>query len=382
MIPVIDMHCDTIAAILERRRGVQDTGRSGAKSACREGSGAMSACQDGGSTKRTDQEDGGAKSACHDGGHYTCLRRNDLHLDLLRMKEAGYMCQSFALFTYLPGLQATGEDPFEHAKALSDLLDSEVAANADLIRPALTAEDIRRNFLEGYMSSLKTIEEGAVYLGDPENIRCFYDLGVRKSTLTWNFENELAYPNRVVTDPETGMRRMIPETVHGLKNAGREAVKLMEETGILIDVSHLGDAGILEILDIVDPHTPVIASHSNARAVTDFPRNLTDGMLRGIAEHGGVTGINFCAAFLTDDGKGLSRIDDMIRHIRHIQNTAGIDVIGLGSDFDGISDTLELNGAGEMQKLADALSLAGFTTGEIEKIFWRNVMRVYEEVLR
>ena len=126
----------------------------------------------------------------------------------------------------------------------------------------------------------------------------------------------------------------------------------------------------------------MIASHSNARAVTDFPRNLTDEMLRGIAEHGGVTGINFCAAFLTDDGKGLSRIDDMIAHIRHIQNTAGIDAIGLGSDLDGIGDTLELNGAGEMQKLADALSLAGFTAGEIEKIFWRNVMRVYEEVLR
>ena len=110
------------------------------------------------------------------------------------------MCQSFALFAYLPGLQATGETPFEYAKALSDLLDSEAAINADLIRPALTAEDIRRNFREGYMSSLKTIEEGGVYMGDPENIRCFYDLGVRKSTLTWNFENELAYPNRIVTE--------------------------------------------------------------------------------------------------------------------------------------------------------------------------------------
>ena len=353
MIPVIDMHCDTISAILERRRREQDTSQGGS-----------------------------AKPAGEGGTKLTCLRANDLHLDLLRMKEAGYMCQSFALFAYLPGLQATGETPFEYAKALSDLLDSEAAINADLIRPALTAEDIRRNFREGYMSSLKTIEEGGVYMGDPENIRCFYDLGVRKSTLTWNFENELAYPNRIVIDPETGMEKMIPETSLGLKKSGREAVKLMEETGMLIDVSHLGDAGILEILDIVDPHTPVIASHSNARAVTDFPRNLTDEMLRGIAEHGGVTGINFCAAFLTDDGKGISRIGDMIAHIRHIQNTGGIDVIGLGSDFDGISDTLELNGAGEMQKLADALSLAGFTTGEIEKIFWRNVMRVYDEVLR
>jgi membrane dipeptidase len=155
----------------------------------------------------------------------------------------------------------------------------------------------------------------------------------------------------------------------------------MEELGMIIDVSHLGDAGIWEILDIVDLHTPVIASHSNARAVTGHPRNLTDQMLRGIAEHGGVTGINFCADFLAEDGNAVSRIKDMVRHVQYIYNVAGIDAIGLGTDFDGIDDRLEINGAGEMQKLADALSAAGFTIGEIEKIFWRNALRVYEEVL-
>jgi membrane dipeptidase len=94
-----------------------------------------------------------------------------------------------------------------------------------------------------------------------------------------------------------------------------------------------------------------------------------------------VTGINFCADFLTSDGKGVSRVSDMIAHIEHIRNAAGIDAIGLGTDFDGIDDTLEISGAGRMQMLADALSLSGFTEDEIEKIFWRNVMRVYEEVL-
>lgn len=335
MIPVIDMHCDTISMISSRRLKGQDVG----------------------------------------------LRNNSLHVDLCRMKEAGYMCQSFALFTFLPGLQAVGEDPFEHAKELSGLLDDELSANADLIRPALSAADIRNNYREGFLSSLKTIEEGAVYNGDPENIRKFYALGVRKSTLTWNYPNELAFPNSMCVDPGTGKTRMVPETSRGLTRTGKEAVKLMEETGMLIDVSHLGDAGIRDILCLVDPHTPVLASHSNARAVTAHPRNLTDEMLRCIAQHGGVTGINFCAAFLSDDGKGISRISDMIAHIRHIQKTAGIDAIGLGSDFDGIHDCLELNGAGDMQKLADALSAGGFTLEEIEKIFWRNVLRVYEEVL-
>ena len=260
-------------------------------------------------------------------------------------------------------------------------MDRELEANADLIRPALSAGDIVRNYREGFLSAIKTIEEGAVYKGSPELVQFFYDHGVRKSTLTWNFENELALPNRAVRDPETGEYHVFPETERGLKKAGQDVVQLMEELGMLIDVSHLGDAGILEILDIVGPHTPVIASHSNARAVAGHPRNLTDQMLREIAEHGGLTGINFCAAFLTEDGKGVSRINDMVRHARYIYNVAGIDAIGLGTDFDGIDDQLELNGAGEMQKLADALSVAGFTIGEIEKIFWRNALRVYEEVL-
>ena len=371
MIPVIDMHCDTISAILSRRRSAPPAGKT-----------TVSAPPAGKATSSTPPVSQGTVGQGAASAQRACLRENDLHVDLLRMKAAGYMCQSFALFTYLPELQATGEDPFEHAMALSDLLDSELAINADLIRPALTAEDIRKNFREGNMSSLKTIEEGAVYRGDLENIRCFYDLGVRKSTLTWNFENELAYPNLVVTDPETGMKRMIPETIRGLKNTGREAVKLMEEMGMLIDVSHLGDAGILEILDLVDPHTPVIASHSNARAVTNHARNLTDDMLRLIADHGGVTGINFSSSFLTDDGSNETRIADMVRHAKHIRNVAGIDALGLGTDFDGIgSNLVELSGGEKMQLLADGLSCAGFTANEIDKIFYENVLRVFKTVL-
>ena len=335
MTPIIDMHCDTIYKIYELRRQGENVG----------------------------------------------LRSNKLHVDLQRMKEAGYMAQCFAMFTYMPYTEESGVGPAEYAKALSDTMDRELEANSDLIRPALTAGDIVRNYQEGFLSAIKTVEEGAVYKGSPEMVRFFYEHGVRKSTLTWNFENELAFPNRAVKNLETGEYRVFPETERGLKKAGQDVVQLMEELGMLIDVSHLGDAGILEILDMVGTHTPVIASHSNARAVTGHPRNLTDQMLRGIAEHGGVTGLNFCAEFLTEDGSGVSRIKDMVRHVRYIYNVAGSDAIGLGTDFDGIDDQLEISGAGQMQKLADALSEAGLTTGEIEKIFWRNVMRVYEEVL-
>lgn len=336
MFPVIDMHCDTISLIYKRRRD----------------------------------------------GENAFLRENDMHLDLLRMKESGYMCQSFALFTHLESLKKAGADPYAYAVAMSDILDEETAKNSDIVRCVTKASEIVENHKNGFVSALKTIEEGAVYKGQPELVRDFYNRGVRKSTLTWNFENELAYPNKMTTDPAFGTPKMVPETERGLKPAGKDTVQLMEELGMLIDISHLGDAGIYEIFDIVKKDTPVIASHSNARTATNHPRNLTDEMLRLLADHGGVTGINFCPAFLTDDGSSQSRIEDMVRHIAYIKDKAGIDIIGLGSDFDGIGGTLEMNGGADIQHLADALSLAGFSTDEIEKIYYKNVLRVYKEVLK
>ena len=335
MIPVIDMHCDTIWQLYEKRQR----------------------------------------------GETVSLRCNSLHLDLLRMKEAGYMCQSFALFTHMSEVRKAGIDPYDYAKALSDTLDGELRANADLIRPALSASDIRRNYREGFLSALKAVEEGGIYKGNPELIREFYRMGVRKSTLTWNFENELAWPNRLLSGDGIAHSSFEPATEHGLTEAGRQAVLLMEELGMLIDVSHLGDAGICQVLETVRPDTPVIASHSNARSVTGNCRNLTDPMLRGIAEHGGLAGIAFAADFLSDTQTEVSRISDIITHIRYMVNTAGIDAVGIGTDFDGIACRLELNGAGAMQTLADALSGAGFTTGEIEKIFYANALRVYTQVL-
>ena len=120
MIPIIDMHCDTIYAIYKQR------------------------CK----------------------GKEVVLRNNDLHVDLLRMKESGYMGQCFAMFTYLPEILEAGIDPLDYAKTLLDILDEELKSNEDLIRPALTAQDIRQNYRDGLLSCIRTIEEGAVYKGD------------------------------------------------------------------------------------------------------------------------------------------------------------------------------------------------------------------------
>ena len=344
MIPIIDMHCDTISIIHDRRRKGEDI----------------------------------------------CLRRNELHVDLEKMKAAGYMCQNFALFTFLgPWLEGVGPyqggggagaqfaSPREYALSLSDALDSELAANQDIIRPVLSGSDIRKNFQEGKLSALKTIEEGAVYEGSVERLKEFYDKGVRMTTLTWNFENELAFPNKIDwTNGET-----VPDTVNGLKKAGKEIVAACEELGILVDLSHLNDAGIYDVFDVTGGRTPIVASHSNARSVTGHCRNLTDDMLRRIADCGGLAGVNFCADFMNDRGDQMTRIEDILRHIHHMEQVAGIDAIGLGGDLDGIGNDLEFHNCGGMQLLAQALEKDGYSIDAIEKIFYKNVLRVYTDVL-
>lgn len=197
-------------------------------------------------------------------------------------------------------------------------------------------------------------------------------------TLTWNFQNQLAWPNCI--DLKTGT--CIPETEHGLTKKGFEFVELMEELGMVVDVSHLGDAGFWDVVKA--SKRPFAASHSNARGMASHVRNLTDDMIRTLADRGGVMGINFCASFLSDGENGAestkSRISDMIRHIRYIKNLGGIECIGLGSDYDGIVSELELTSPADFPKLSDALLKEGFTETEVEKIFYKNVLRLYTDV--
>lgn len=366
MIPVIDMHCDTISFLEKRDVKAENLKKGGRKE------------KEGDFSFTFTEED--MKAPLN-------LRENHCMVDLLRMKSAGYMCQCFALYTSRQAADEADMEPFRYLMRLSDRLDREVAENSDLIRFAYSAKDIEKNFEEGYLSALKTVEEGIPYEGKIENLYKAYEKGVRKSTLTWNFENELAFPN-----PAGFCRESLQDKEHaldkknGLKKTGFAFIEAMEDMGMVIDISHLNDAGIMDIFSVIKPSTPIVASHSNARGAAFHPRNLSDEMLKKLADHGGITGINFCGPFLNetyiDNKPYLSRIEDMIRHMEYIRNIAGIDTIGLGSDFDGITGDLEVNGAGEMPKIAEAMDRAGFTDEEIEKVYWKNAMRVYREVLR
>lgn len=331
---VVDMHCDTISELYQKRcLGTQDS-----------------------------------------------LFENDLHIDLKKMQQGDYFLQNFALFTHLEW----EEKPFEYVWKLIDLFYTQMEAYSDQIRVVKSWKEIEENWRAGRLSALLTIEEGGVCLGELEHLRNFYRAGVRMMTLTWNFENELAYPNAVQIDPVSQKRKSVPDTVHGLKEKGIAFLEEMERLGMIIDISHLNDAGIWDVFRYTKK--PFVASHSNARALASHPRNLTDEMLRALAERGGVAGINFCASFLRDEENGNDPIhstcQDMIRHMKHMKQVGGISCIGLGTDFDGIENIVELKDASGMQRLADEMQREGFTSHEIEQIFYGNVLRVYRELLK
>ena len=151
---------------------------------------------------------------------------------------------------------------------------------------------------------------------------------------------------------------------------------------MIVDISHLNDDGIDDVFCYTKK--PLVASHSNCRAIAPHLRNLTDEHIKMLADRGGVAGLNYYVEFLAQGrtgGERVSGIEDILRHLRHMKKIGGIDVIGLGSDFDGFDNPVEFQDASGMQFLAQAMERDGFTTGEIEKVFYGNVLRVYREIL-
>lgn len=310
-------------------------------------------------------------------GRGVSLRQNEHHIDLLRMKQAGYGLQCFAAFVN----QGEDKDVAQSALEQIDIFHRQMEENQDLIAPIYCYEDIRRNDKQEKMSALLTIEGGEACGGSLAMLRNYYRMGVRLMTLTWNYENELGFPNINMGD-ESCSNPFFADTKNGLKENGIVFLEEMECLGMAVDVSHLSDAGFYDVA----AHTkkPFLATHSNAREEASFVRNLTDDMIRVIAERGGVIGINYCADFLWNFAPGektVSRVEDMVRHIRHMVNVGGVEIVGLGSDFDGIGGELEISDCGKIYLLADALKNAGFPSSVQDKILGGNVDRVLRDLL-
>ena len=321
--------------------------------------------------------------AAKEQGREISLRENDLMVDLKKLRKGGYSVQNFALFVE----KKEGESPFARVKKMLAVFKEQMEANEGQITQVEATEDILRNEAEGRLSALLTVEEGGVCEGKLDNLHYLYEQGVRMMTLTWNFPNELGYPNySIQRDFYT------PDTENGLTEIGIRFVQEMEKIGMIVDVSHLSDAGFYDVLRYTK--RPFVASHSNARAICPWVRNLTDDMIRRLAERGGVTGLNYCADFLRDHpldeqervGRrpkegGYASLKDIAKHARHMADIGGIDCVGLGSDFDGIPPHPELSGADGIPKLAAEFARYGFHESEIDKILYQNVFRVYREIL-
>ena len=317
------------------------------------------------------------------------INKNELMVDIEKLERGECLCQNFALFVFLKlptNFNGTWEyneniteyrDPWE---TFQDMLAvyQEVINHSPLLEKALNAADIVENEKRNRISSLLTIEEGGCCKGDIRKLKEAYDDGVRMMTLTWNFDNELGHANHPGKD-HYDYYNFSGEASKGLSDKGKEFVYEMEKLHMIVDVSHLSDRGFYDVAALMDH--PFVASHSNARAVTGCSRNLSDDMIRTLAEHGGVMGLNFTPEFLDLSDTPQEKVDYIVRHARHIINVGGKECLGIGSDFDGIKGVMDLHDASYLQLLYNKLKKNSFSESEIEGIFYKNVLRVYQEIL-
>jgi membrane dipeptidase len=290
------------------------------------------------------------------------LSKNNLSVDIEKMKKGNSLAQFFALYIN----QEETKNPLDTCLEMVDKFYLELDKNIDSIALATNYKDLTKNKQKGKISAFLTIEGGEAINGSLYNLRNFYRLGVRLITLTWNFPNEIGFPN------------CKDEYVYrGLTAFGHELISEMNNLSMIIDVSHLSDKGFYDVARI--SKKPFIASHSNSRTITNHPRNLTDEMIKILSQKGGVMGINFEKSFL---GENIpAKVSDMINHIKHIRKVGGIDVIAIGSDFDGVELPSEITNIGEIDKLALELKKNNFSEEEIEKIFYKNALRVIKDTL-
>lgn len=300
-------------------------------------------------------------------------------LDVKKLRKGGARAQFFAIcLPNLKTVQRMGllyEGDWKHIRRLAGILYHTCALHPDEIAMCKSADDLARNTAEGKISAVLTIEDGRELDGDLSRLKLYHKLGVRLVTLTWNYANSLGFPNMQGTRFPTEK-----EMLRGLTSFGKDAVEEMNRLGILVDVSHLSDGGFWDVADV--SKKPFVASHSNCRALCSHPRNLTDQMIRKLALAGGIVGLNQNPPFLRD-GLAAGTIEDCVRHLRHLADVGGIDCAALGSDFDGCrrSARLSLKGPQDYPLLADRLAKNGFSQDDIEKIFYRNVERVLYETL-
>jgi len=271
-----------------------------------------------------------------------------------------------------------GDLAFHRATALIEAIRNEVKKHSRDLALCRSAQECARVAREGKIAIILGLEGGAALLDSPDLVSYFAKAGIRRITLTWR--GNLSWAGSSQELNQSAVR-----TPRGLTETGLEILRKMNELGVVVDLSHASDLTAVQAMQF--SKKPVIFSHSNARSLCNHPRNVSDALLRQLKENGGVIGVNFHSKFLRrpsigDEitGKSAATIDDVVRHIEHIRDVAGIDHIGIGSDWDGdIVPARGLEDASKLPALFEALRAKGFTDDEIDKIAGRNFLRVLAE---
>ena len=343
---------------------------------------------------------------------YRLLRRNvhlDQHdteaqLDLRTLQESGITASFFA--AYVPGFYV-GRGAAAFAYRLIELIKAEVKRKADLLRFCAGSEEIRNAKKDGRIAIMIGVEGGHAIEDSLDILRDFYAHGVRYLTLT-----------HVNTNNWCDSSGDAPRH-DGLTSFGRDVVRTMNDIGMIVDISHVSDKAYYDVLETT--RVPVVATHSSCRALCRHPRNMTDQMLRDLAKNGGVCMINFFSAFVNDAvaevimhaqkrprkmeeggteempndatdwdsylqwfntlGCPKATLDDVIAHILHAAEVAGVDHVGIGSDFDGVPALPDgLQTAAALPVITEKLLDRGLSAAEVEKILGGNFMRVFAEI--
>ncbi len=292
------------------------------------------------------------------------------HINLDKLCRTGAGLQCFAAF--LPTHESAAEegvteDAWSFFHRLAESFDRETARFPERLRPVRSVTEYEENRRAGRVSALLTVEDGVCLEGRMERLYELYDRGVRMIALTWNYPNCIGFPN----PPDPALH------AKGLKDFGQDVVTEMGRLGMAVDVSHLSEGGFRDVAELC--RGPFLASHSCARALCDHSRNLTDAQLRILGDHGGVCGVNFYSRFLRE-GAEHTGYEDILRHMAHIADKAGIEAVALGSDFDGIDCTLELEDYTGLLPLAERIA-DRFGADKAERICRGNALRVLRDTI-
>lgn len=296
------------------------------------------------------------------------------HVDLAAAAEADFAGGFFALYVPSPHPPDPAEIPY--AVLLAEPISTEEAARiADELYETLVGLPVTLarsvdDFQPGRVTAIVHLEGADPLAPDLSDLEGWYERGLRSLGLVWSRPNAFAsgVPFRFPSSGDTGP---------GLTDAGRELVRACNRLGILVDLSHLNEAGFWDVARF--SAKPLVATHSNAHALCPSSRNLTDDQLDAVAASGGVVGVNFAVNFLREDGMQLpaeTPITEIVRHVDYLAGRMGIDHVALGSDFDGASVPEELGGIAGLPKLVQALRDAGYDDAAVDQITHDNWLRV------